>query len=450
MSSQQDDPSGTNAETANTVVNYLPISGMHCASCVSKVEKSLQSLPGVINATVNLVSEQARIEFDPAQVKGEQLKDAVVQSGYQPGEPRPEVSPVTALAEPTAEIRRLRGRLIFAITAAILLMLLPHLPLGLPQPAIALLSLLLCTPVQFWCGSPFYVGTWHTLRRGSADMNTLIATGTSAAYFHSLVAVFIPSLAQQAGFHFDTAAAIIALILLGRYLEALAKGRGSAAIRHLLDLQPAKATIIREGQQQEVTVEQLVPDDILLVRPGEKVPVDGEITQGESSLNEAMVTGESLPVEKGPGDEVIGGTLNQAGAFKMRATRVGAETVLAQIVRLVQEAQASKAPVQRLADRVAGIFVPVVLVVAALTFVFWMTFGPTPAFRIALISAVSVLIISCPCALGLATPMAILVGTGRGAEMGILFRSAEGLEAVGRLDTVVFDKTGPSPRADRW
>jgi len=425
-----------------SAVCYLPISGMHCASCVSRVEKGLTSLAGVVSASVNLASQQARVEFNPQTVGPAELKAAVSQSGYRAGEPRLESAFPAAPVESKEELLQLRRRLILALGVTLVLMLLPHLPLGLSPQTIAFVSLVLCTPVQFWAGGLFYAGAWQTLRHAGADMNTLIATGTSAAYFYSLFATFYPFVAREAGLHFDTAAAIIALILLGRYLEALAKGRGSAAISRLLNLRPATATVLRDDQQSELPLEEVLPGDILLVRPGEKVPVDGKIIAGRSSLNEAMVTGESLPVEKGPGDEVIGATLNQAGAFKMRATRVGAQTLLAQIVRLVEEAQASKAPIQRLADKVAGIFVPIVLIIAALTFALWMTWGPAPAFRFALISAVSVLIISCPCAMGLATPMAILVGAGKGAEMGVLFRSAEALEAVGRINTVLFDKTG--------
>lgn len=433
---------GNIAEAGKPVVCRIPIRGMHCASCVARVEKGLAQLPGVISANVNLAAEQARVEIRPGEVTPEQLKAAVAQTGYQAGEPLPEGAVALAPPESQAELAALRNRFIVAVVAAAAIMAVMYLPLGLSHQTAAIIALILATPAQFWAGGQFYAGAWQTLRHGSADMNVLIATGTSAAYFYSLAAVFSPHLAETAGLHFDTAATIIALILLGRYLEHLAKGRGSAAIRRLLDLRPATATLVKGKRERQVPVDEIVLGDILLVRPGEKVPVDGAIVEGNSSLDEAMVTGESLPVEKGAGDEAIGGTINQTGAFKMRATRVGAETVLAQIIRLVEEAQGSKAPIQRLADRVAGIFVPVVLALAALTFVLWLSFGPAPAFRFALICAVAVLIISCPCAMGLATPMAILVGTGRGAELGIFFRSAVGLEAVGRLDTVVFDKTG--------
>ena len=424
-------------------VARIPISGMHCASCVARVEKGLNTLPGVLSASVNLLTEQAKVEYLPDQVTPAQLKEAVARTGYQPGEPRSDVSLLPAAPEGTTrEITDLRNRFIVAISAALLTMLLMYLPLGWSERTIGLIALVICTPAQFWAGGRFYTGAWQTLRHGSADMNTLIATGTSAAYFYSLAAVLFPGLAGSVGLHFDTAATIIALILLGRYLEAVARGRGSAAITRLLDLRPATATLLRKGKEVEIPVDEVLPDNLLLVRPGDKIPVDGVVTEGSSSVNEAMVTGESLPVEKAPGDGVIGGAINQTGAFQMRATRVGAETMLAQIIRLVEEAQSSKAPIQRLADRVAGAFVPIVLLLAALTFVVWLLFGGAAGLRVGLISAVSVLIISCPCAMGLATPMAILVGAGTGAELGILFRSAEALEAVGQIDTIVFDKTG--------
>jgi Cu+-exporting ATPase len=409
---------------------------------VGRVEKALAAVPGVVRASVNLATETAQIEFLPRQADPEMLKAAVTKAGYHPGELQLTMSLQAPSAEKDAELLDLRKRFIFAAITAAVLMLLTHVYMASHQPWLAILALALCTPVQFWAGARFYAGAWQILRHGAADMNTLIATGTSAAYFYSLAATFSPPLAEQAGLHFDTAASIIALILLGRYLERKARGRASAAIGRLLDLRPAKAAVLEDDIEIEKDIESVVVGDLLLVRPGEKIPVDGVIIEGHSSLNEAMITGESLPVEKAPGNAVIGGTLNQTGAFKMRATRVGANTMLAQIIRLVETAQASKAPVQRLVDRVAGIFVPVVLAIALVVFIVWMIFGPQPAFRFALISAISVLIISCPCALGLATPMAIMVGSGKGAEMGIFFRSAEALEAAGQLQLVVFDKTG--------
>ena len=415
---------------------------MHCASCVGRVEKALAAVPGVVRASVNLATEQAQIEFLPRQANAEMLKEAVTKAGYHPGDLQLDRSLKAPSAEKDAELLDLRKRFIFAAITAAILMVLTHVYMMTHQQWLAVLALVLCTPVQFWAGGRFYAGAWQILRHGAADMNTLIATGTSAAYFYSLAATFSPALAAQAGLHFDTAASIIALILLGRYLERKARGRASAALSRLLDLRPAKAAVLEDGKEIEQSIDSVIVGDLLLVRPGEKIPVDGVIVEGRSSLNEALITGESLPVEKAPEDTVIGGTLNQTGAFKMRATRVGANTMLAQIIRLVEAAQASKAPVQRLVDRVAGIFVPVVLVIALVVFIVWMIFGPQPAFRFALISAISVLIISCPCAMGLATPMAILVGSGKGAEMGIFFRSAEALEAAGQLQLVVFDKTG--------
>jgi Cu+-exporting ATPase len=306
--------------------------------------------------------------------------------------------------------------------------------------------LLLATPVQFWSGWQFYRGTWATLKHGSADMNTLIAVGTSAAYLYSLAVTVAPGFFASRGIqpmvYFDTAAVIIVLILLGRLLEAAAKGRTSEAIRKLIGLQARTARVIRDGREQDVPVEDVRIGDLILVRPGEKIPVDGVVRDGYSAVDESMITGESLPVEKRVGDPVIGATLNKTGAFRFEATKVGKDTVLAQIIRLVEEAQGSKAPIQRLADRVAGVFVPIVIGIAAATFFAWWWLGPAPAALFGLLSFVAVLIIACPCALGLATPTAIMVGTGKGAEHGILIRGGESLETAHRLTAVVFDKTG--------
>ncbi|MFQ6113726.1 MAG: copper-translocating P-type ATPase, partial [bacterium] len=306
--------------------------------------------------------------------------------------------------------------------------------------------LVLATPVQFWVGWQFYRGFWAALKHKTADMNTLIAVGTSAAYLYSLAATVFPAFftaaGQQPKVYFDTAAIIITLILLGRFLEAIAKGHTSEAIKKLMGLQAKTARVVRNGREIDVPVEEVQIGDVVVVRPGEKVPVDGLITEGRSALDESMLTGESLPVEKGVGDEVIGATINKTGSFKFRATKVGKDTALAQIIKLVQEAQGSKAPIQRLADKISGIFVPIVISIAVVTFVIWLAFGPTPALTFALLNFVAVLIIACPCALGLATPTAIMVGTGKGAEHGILIKGGESLETAHRLNTIIFDKTG--------
>ena len=305
----------------------------------------------------------------------------------------------------------------------------------------------LATPVQFWAGWPFYQGLWSTLQHRTADMNTLIALGTSAAYLYSVVATFLPGLfAIGHGVHvhvyYETSVVIITLILLGRLLEARARGQTSAAIRALMGLRPKTARVVRNGVTEDVPVEAVKTGELVLVRPGEQVPVDGRIVEGYSTLDESMLTGESLPVEKAAGDEVFGATLNKTGSFTLLATGVGSQTVLAQIIRLVQEAQGSKAPIQRLADYVASIFVPAVLGIAALTFVIWALFGPAPSFTFALLNCVAVLIIACPCSLGLATPTAIMVGTGKGAELGVLFKNAPSLETANKLQVIVLDKTG--------
>jgi Cu+-exporting ATPase len=307
-------------------------------------------------------------------------------------------------------------------------------------------QLALATPVQFWVGWQFYRGAWAMARHRTTDMNTLIAVGTSAAYLYSVVATFFPQAFRAGGLepqvYYETAAIIIVLILLGRFLEARAKGQTSEAIRKLISLQAPTAHVVRPDGEVELPVDEVVVGDLLVVRPGEKVPVDGVIQDGRSALDESMLTGESLPAEKGPGDEVIGATLNRTGAFTFKASKVGRDTMLAQIIRLVQEAQGSKAPIQRLADRVAAYFVPAVMMLATVTFLVWLVFGPAPSLTYALVTFVAVLIIACPCALGLATPTAIMVGTGRGAEQGVLIKSGEALEIAHRTNTVVLDKTG--------
>jgi Cu+-exporting ATPase len=439
----------------------LSIQGMHCASCVQKVERELAAEPGVVSASVNLATETARVRLVPAAEVAD-LTAAVERAGFQA-----RVVDDAARAEADreaarkAEIRSLRRRWITAFVlwlpfgafemAPHLLMLAgvhlhgwPILPPGL--------QLLLATPILAYSGRHFFVGAWKGLKHRSADMNTLIATGTGAAYAYSAVATVAPDVFRRAGIephvYFEAAATIVTLILLGTWLEVRAKGRTGEAIRALLGLQPRVARVRREAREIEVPLDQVQPGDVVVVRPGEKVPVDGEVIEGRSTVDESMLTGESMPVEKAPGDEVIGATMNRTGSFAFRATRVGSETALAQIIRLVKEAQGSKAPVQRLADVVAAYFVPIVIAVAIATFVLWYVAGPAPSLTYAIVTSVAVLIIACPCALGLATPTAIMVGTGRGAAMGILIKDAESLETAQSVDVIVLDKTGTVTRGE--
>ncbi len=428
----------------------LPVEGMTCASCVARVERALKKVPGVSQATVNLATERATVEFLPGQVAIADLRRAVDDAGYRLGELAAEAPDAEAEAR-AKEQRTLLAKLLFAGTIGALLMLgaqHQHIPLlaDIPVRWINVGSFLLATPVQFWAGWQFYVGTWKTARHLTADMNTLIAVGTSAAYGYSIAATFGPGLFEAAAIetsvYFETSALIIALILLGRWLEARAKSRTSAAIKRLMGLRAKTARVVRDGQETDIPIEQVAPGDVVVVRPGEKIPVDGVVLAGRSAVDESMISGESIPLEKGPGDQVIGATINKVGSFRFRATKIGEETVLAQIIRLVEEAQGSKAPIQRLADVVASYFVPAVMAVAGATFVVWLILGPSPALTYALLSAVAVLIIACPCALGLATPTAIMVGTGKGAESGVLIRGGEALETGHKVQAAVMDKTG--------
>ncbi|MGQ9601148.1 MAG: heavy metal translocating P-type ATPase [Candidatus Bipolaricaulia bacterium] len=434
----------------------LRIAGMSCASCVKKVEEALRRVPGVIEASVNLATERATVEYLPGAVGLADLKRAVHDAGYE----ALEVLEGEDALEKEERARRqtylsLRRKLIFGLALAVPIFILTYAdPLGLskliPQRLNFLLQLLLATPVQFWAGWQFYRGAWAAAKHKTADMNTLIAVGTSAAYVYSVLTTFFSGLfaAEGLGAHvyFDTAAAIIVLILLGRLLEARARGRTSEAIKKLVGLQPKTARVIREGQEIEIPLKEVAVGDLVVVRPGEKVPVDGVVVEGYSAVDESMLTGESLPVEKQAGSEVIGGTLNRTGSFKFRATKVGKETALAQIIRLVEEAQGSKPPIARLADLIASYFVPAVIGIALITFGAWLLFGPEPRLTYALLNFIAVLIIACPCALGLATPTSIIVGTGKGAEQGILIRGGEALEMAHKLDTIVLDKTGTLTR----
>jgi Cu+-exporting ATPase len=448
----------SNPPTISTTELQLPIEGMTCASCVNRIERFLRKTPGVEEATVNLATEVATIRYLPAEAGRSELVAAVEAAGY---DVRPE--PATAdhdhgasiaraadvdAADRVAEARRLLVRALVSIAIGAGIMALMFGASGLAMETRNWLALVPATFVQAWAGGRFYRAAWRAARHGATNMDTLIAVGTSAAWGYSVAVTLWPSIAMDAGLepaaYFDSSTIIIGFVLLGRWLEARAKSQAGGAIRKLLALEPPIA--LRAGAagaaDVEVPVAEVQPGDQLRVRPGDRVPVDGVVIAGASAVDQSMLTGESMPIEVAPGSTVIGGTLNATGSFVMRATRVGRDTVLAGIVDLVQRAQGSKAPIQRLADRVSEVFVPVVLAAAALTFVGWLVFGPEPRLTLALTAFVSVLIIACPCAMGLATPTAIMVGTGRGAEAGILIRGGEALEAAHKVDTVVFDKTG--------
>jgi len=429
-----------------TKKSIFPVGGMTCASCVSRVEEALSSVPGVVSANVNLASEKATVEYTE-ETNIADLRRAVEEAGYEIGAEAETLEDVTLAAQ--RELRSVRNHFIFSAILAASIMILMWLPVFAGKPH---LLWALATPVQFWAGWRFYRGAWGALRHKTADMNTLVAVGTSAAYFYSMIAVIFPNLfaatGVELGLYFDTSAMIITLILLGRFLETRARGQTSEAIKKLIGLNPKTALVVRNGEEKEISVEDVQVGDLILVRPGERVPVDGTIREGYSSIDESMITGESIPIEKKAGDEVIGASINKTGSFKFEATRVGKDTTLAQIIRLVDEAQGSKAPIQRLADVIASYFVPIVIGIATITFIVWYFARPPPALTYAILSFVAVLIIACPCAMGLATPTAIIVGTGKGAEHGVLIRSAETLERSHQIRVVLLDKTGTLTRGE--
>lgn len=433
----------------------LKLRGMSCASCAKSIEDAISSVPGVNECIVNFGAEQATVDYDPRTTDLQAIQDAVDAAGYS-AYPLKEQNLMAGEDDEEKRYRQQESRdLLRKVTVggiiSVVLVIgslpmmtglnLPFIPAWLHNPW---LQLVLTTPVQFWCGNSFYVNTWKAFKRHAATMDTLIALGTSAAYFYSLFATLFPAFFIAQGLmpdvYYETAAIVITLILLGRLFENRAKGQTSEAIRKLIGLQAKTARLIRNGREVDVPIEQVEIGDVVLVRPGEKIPVDGEVVDGTSTVDEAMVTGESIPTKKQPGDEVIGATINKTGSFKFRATRVGKDTVLAQIVQLVQQAQGSKAPIQRLADQVTGWFVPAVIAIAIFTFIIW--YNIMGNVTLALITTVGVLIIACPCALGLATPTSVMVGTGKGAENGILIKGAESLEIAHQIHTIVLDKTG--------
>jgi Cu+-exporting ATPase len=432
----------------------LPIRGMSCAACVENVRRTLSGLEGVLSASVNIATERATIEYFPSQVGVREFKKAVKDAGYDVVEAA-KGEDIVAKEQRERELayRTLRKKVITGAMLVVPIFFLTQWDrLGLSnvfplsRQLNYLLQLVIETPVQFWIGWQFYTGAVAAARHRTTNMNTLIAVGTSSAYLYSVVATFFPSVFQVKGYtasvYFDTAATIVVLILLGRLFEARAKGQTSEAIKKLIGMQAKTARVVKDGNETDIPVEDVEIGDMILVRPGEKVPVDGIIKEGYSSVDESMVTGESIPVEKSVGDSVIGATMNKTGSFKFEATKVGRDTMLAHIIEMVQNAQGSKPPIARLADLIASYFVPAVIGIASLTFLVWYLLGPAPAFTYAVLNFIAVLIIACPCSLGLATPTSIMVGTGKGAENGILIRSGEALELAHRITTIVFDKTG--------
>jgi P-type Cu+ transporter len=459
----------------------IAVSGMTCAACSARVQRALERAPGVTQANVNLMTEQATVGFDPAVTSAESLTAVIRETGYGAELPRPgrtaeqELDAQDAARE--AEITEFRRKAGLSLGAAALVMILSMplahqagaamtldpavrlmMPLSilleriapwlyrLPGGVLRWLLLLVTAPIVLWAGRHFYARAWAAFRHHSADMNTLIAVGTGAAFLFSLATTVAAGWFQSRGLppdvYYEAVVWIIALILLGNLFEARAKGRTSGAIRRLMGLRPDVARVRRGGEDREIPLAQVVPGDEVLVRPGERIPVDGEVLDGASAVDESMLTGEPLPVAKAAGDPVVGATVNGAGALRFRVTRVGADTVLSRIIRLVRDAQGSRAPVQHLADRVSAVFVPVVISIAVAAFVVWFDLGPAPRSLHALVAAVTVLIIACPCAMGLAVPTAVMVATGRGAELGVLIKGGAALQRAGETEVVILDKTG--------
>jgi Cu+-exporting ATPase len=409
----------------------LRIKGMHCQSCAILIDNSLKNGKGVASSNVNFATETATVEFDPEQTSEEKLMGIIRSRGYD-AEVRKQLD-----LENRGEIRRLRALFILSAVLSVPVLVLSMFLMNV-LPYQDYLVWLLATPVQFLVGYEFYRGTWGALKNRTADMDTLIALGTSAAYFFSVYSLFF---FPGGGLFFETSAMLITLVILGRLLETIAKGRTNEAIKKLVGLSPRVATVIRKGKEMSIPIDEVLRDDVLLVKPGEKIPVDGTILDGNSSIDESMVTGESIPVEKVKGDTVTGGTINKFGSFRFIATRVGADTTLSRIIRLIEDAQGSKAPIQRFADRVSARFVPAVILISLVTFISWFVLLGSP-LSFSLVASVAVLVIACPCALGLATPTAIMVGTGKGASSGILIKGGEALETAHKVGHIIFDKTG--------
>jgi Cu+-exporting ATPase len=433
----------------------LTIGGMHCATCAMTIQDALKDVPGVKDARVNFALGKATVDYDASVATESQLKTAVEESGYKVLEVQGVMAEQIARKKELNEgYKALVFATILSIPIAAISMTFDLWPKGLlDENGRNYLLLALATPVQFYAGLRYYRGTYWAIRNRRANMDTLVVLGTTSAWAYSLVVTLLPKVVSSMSVYFDTSAVIITLVLAGKYLELKSRGATSEAIVKLMSLQPPKATVIRDGEGVEVGVEELVEGDEVVVRPGGRVPVDGEVVAGESAIDESLITGESIPQEKSKGSQVTGGTVNMGGILRVRATRVGRNTTLAQIVKLVEDAQSTKAPIERIADTVAGYFVPVVMAVAATTFVFWYFVGSSywdvgDSLTFSLTVFVSVLVIACPCALGLATPTAIVVGTGRGAQMGILIKDAAALETAHKLTTVIFDKTGTLTRGE--
>ena len=438
----------------------IGVGGMTCANCSSRVQRRLRSMPGILEADVNLATERAAVSFLPGAVDAGDISESIRAAGY---EPRPLAAPDAATgdrerAARESEIAGLRRSVALsaALTVPLVMIAMGRMVPGLGDAMLALLGerawvtleLLLAAPVVFWAGRRFFLHGWAEIRRLAPGMNSLVMLGASAAILYSTSALMLPSIfpAGTAKSYFEAAGVIVTLILLGRLLEAITRGRASDAIRRLMRLQPDTARVVRADGESEIALDAVALDDIVTVRPGERVPIDGEVVEGESFVDESMVTGEAVPVAKRAGDEVIGGTVNKTGAFRFRVTRIGADTTLSRIVRMVEEAQGARPPIQNLADRIAGLLVPSAIAVAAVAFVVWLALGPEPSLSFAFVAAVSVLLIACPCAMGLATPTAVMVGTGRGAELGVLIRNGAALETLARVDVVALDKTGTLTR----
>jgi Cu+-exporting ATPase len=430
----------------------LPITGMTCTNCARTIERTLNRLEGVISVSANFANERVSVEYLPGVVRLAAIQQAIRDAGYEivvagEGEAAEDVERIAREAEIRDQTRKFWVGVAFTLPLFVFSMARDFGLLGMwaHAPWVNWLFFALATPVQFYVGWDFYVGGYKSLRAGSANMDVLVAMGSSAAYFYSVAVLLFPGIGGHV--YFETSAMIITLIKLGKVLEARAKGRTSEAIKKLMGLRSKTARVIRDGVETDVPVESVLLGDRVLVRPGERLPVDGVVLEGHSAVDESMLTGESLPVDKHPGDKVVGGTINKQGLLKFEATRVGSQTALAQIIRLVEEAQGSKAPIQRLADRVASVFVPAVIAIASVTFLAWLVIGGV-GFTESMLYMVAVLVIACPCALGLATPTAIMVGTGKGAEHGILFKNSEALERAHELTTVVLDKTGTITRGE--
>ncbi len=443
----------------------IGVGGMTCANCSSRIERKLRALPGVLEAGVNLATERAAVSYLPDVLGPEAMSEAIRSAGYEPrsltaddGAIEDRAIEDRESAARAAEIDGLKRsvRLAAGFTVPLIAVAMGRMIPGLGEAMLAIfaepvwmaIELILAAPVLLWAGRRFFVHGWAEIRHLGPGMNSLVMLGASAAFLYSIFALAVPSIfpAGTAKTYFEAAGVIVTLILIGRLLEAIARGRTSEAIRKLMWLRPETARVIRDGEEFEVAFDAIVLGDIVAVRPGERVPIDGVVSDGESFVDESMITGEPVPVAKRAGDEVVGGTVNKAGAFSFTVTRIGADTTLSRIVRMVEEAQGAKPPIQRLADRIAAVFVPSAIAVAVAAFAIWLVFGPPPALSFAFVTAVSVLLIACPCAMGLATPTAIMVGTGRGADFGVLIRNGAALETLARVDVVALDKTGTLTR----